>query len=538
MNKELVKNLKSDFPAGLVVFLVALPLCMGIALASGAPLFSGIIAGIVGGTVVGILSGSSVSVSGPAAGLTVIVLAAIEQLEVFEVFLLAVFISGILQLLLGVFKAGFISHYVPSSVIKGMLAAIGLILILKQIPHALGYDQDYIGNINFLQHGGGNTFSEIANALNYISPGTVIICFISLMILGIWDRPALKNKTFFKLVPGALIAVLTGIFLNLIYQNFFPGFSLSGDHLVQLPVAESAAGFLDQISMPDWKAISNPEIYVIAITITIVSSLETLLNIEATDKIDPFKRITSTDRELKAQGIGNMVSGLIGGLPVTSVIVRSSTNIAAGSKSKMSAIIHGFLLILTVAFIPGLLNMIPLACLAAVLFMVGYKLAKVSLFRQMYQRGWNQFLPFVVTVLAILFTDLLQGVAIGMVVAIFFILRNNYKSPYTFHDEPHEKDHKYVIKLSEEVSFLNKGSVQLTLRNIPEDSHVTIDGTKSIYIDHDVMEIINNFKETARLKNIELNLISLNGNGFPQINKGGQVKRNRGISVEEEGKNK
>lgn len=500
--------IKNDLPAGLVVFLVALPLCLGIALASGAPLFSGIIAGIVGGTVVASLSGSALSVSGPAAGLTVIVLNAITALGSFEVFALAVMIAGLLQILLGYLKAGIIGYYFPSSVIKGMLAAIGIILILKQIPHALGYDKDNEGDFDFMQVDGQNTFSEIFNSLNYIHPGAVIIAVVSLFILILWERPAFKKYTFFKFVPGALIAVITGILLNEGYKMYCPSFLLEGEELVQLPVAASAMGFLNQFSLPDFTAFGNYKVYVVAVTIAVIASLESLLSVEAADKLDPYKRSTPTNRELKAQGVGNFVSGLIGGLPLTAVIVRTSANINSGGKTKLASVFHGLFLLASVIGIAPLLNKIPLACLAAVLLLVGYKLAKVSLFKTMFRLGWEQFVPFIVTVVAIQFSDLLKGIAAGMAVSAFIILRNNYKLAYIFHVEE-KTDHtdKVVIQLAEEVSFLNKGSIAFTLDQLEEGTHVIVDGSKSRNIDMDVIEIIHDFKNnTAALKNIKVEL--------------------------------
>ncbi len=505
-----LSQLKNDLPSGLVVFLVALPLCLGIALASGAPLFAGIIAGVVGGIVVGALSGSSLGVSGPAAGLTVIVLTAIGTLGSYQTFLLAVVIAGILQIILGLLKAGIIGYYFPSSVIKGMLAAIGLILILKQIPHALGFDKDLIGDEEFFQSDKHNTLSELYYAIRYHSIGAVIISIISLSILLLFDRPFMKKFALFKFVPGALFVVGIGILLNYIFSIVAPDWTLTSEHLVVLPVAKDANEFLGFFTFPDWAAITNPKVYVTAITIAIVASLETLLCVEATDKIDPDKRVTPTNRELIAQGSGNILSGLIGGLPLTQVIVRSSANINSGGKTKMSAIIHGILLLACVVLIPSILNLVPLACLAAVLLMVGYKLAKVSLFKQMYKLGWEQFVPFVVTIVAILFTDLLKGIGVGMVFAIFYILRKNYRTPYFFHKAEVQEGKKIHIRLSEEVTFLNKASIQLMLEELPADSHVLIDGTSSTNIDYDVQEIINNFKEHgATAKNINLELKGL-----------------------------
>jgi MFS superfamily sulfate permease-like transporter len=511
MNSELNKGLtfkyiKNDLPSGLVVFLVALPLCLGIALASGAPLFSGIIAGIVGGTIVALTSGSALSVSGPAAGLTVIVLNAITQLGSYEVFLLAVVLAGLIQIALGFLKAGIIGYYFPSSVIKGMLAAIGIILILKQLPHAVGYDKDNEGDFDFIQADGQNTFSEILNSFNHIHPGAVIIAAISLFILIMWERPFLKKYTFFKIVPGALLVVILGIVINEWFKANNPSLYLSGEKLVQLPVASSPSEFIGQFTLPDFTAFGNYHVYVVAITIAIIASLESLLSVEAADKLDPYKRNTPTNRELKAQGLGNMLSGLIGGLPLTAVIVRSSANINSGGKTKLSAVFHGILLLLSVIGLATVLNKIPLACLAALLLTVGYKLAKVSLFKSMYKLGWDQFLPFVITVLAIQFSDLLKGIGIGMAISVFFILRNNYRRSYFFHKETHKEGDKITITLAEDVTFLNKGSIMQTLSHLPEDTTVVIDGSKSHNIDLDVLEIIHDFKNTAELKNIKLEL--------------------------------
>lgn len=500
------KYLKNDLPAGLVVFLVALPLCLGIALASGAPLFSGIIAGIVGGTVVALTSGSSLSVSGPAAGLTVIVLNAITQLGSYEVFLLAVVLAGLIQIVLGYLKAGIIGYYFPSSVIKGMLAAIGIILILKQIPHALGYDKDNEGDFDFMQADGENTFSEVFNAVNFIHPGALIIALISLFILIMWERPFLKKYNFFKIVPGALLVVILGIIINEWFRITNSQLLLTGDKLVRLPVAGSASEFVGQFTLPDFTAFGNYHVYVVAVTIAIIASLESLLSCEAADKLDPYKRNTPTNRELKAQGLGNLVSGMIGGLPLTAVIVRSSANINSGAKTKLSAIFHGILLLASVIGLASVLNKIPLACLAALLLVVGYKLAKISLFKSMYRLGWEQFLPFIVTVVAIQLSDLLKGIGIGMTVSLFFILRSNYRRAYFFHKEEHHAGEKITIQLAEDVTFLNKGSIALTLDHLPENSTVVIDGSKSHNIDMDVLEIIHDFKSTAQLKNIKVEL--------------------------------
>ncbi len=501
-------NLKYDLPASIVVFLVALPLCLGIALASGAPLFSGIIAGIVGGIVVGLASGSQVGVSGPAAGLAVIVLTAIQDLGAFEVFLMAVVLAGIVQLALGFAKAGIIGYYFPSSVIKGMLSGIGIIIILKQIPHAFGYDKDYEGSLAFQQPDGHNTFSELYYMFEAISPGAIIIALLSLGILILWEQPFMKKNRVFQIVQGPLVVVVIGVLLNMLFQSM-PQFALRSDQIVSIPVAESLSGFFGQFTFPDFSSITRPEVYLAAVTIAIVASLETLLCVEATDKLDPHKRVTPTNRELKAQGLGNMVSGLVGGLPITQVIVRSSANIQSGNKSKASAVIHGFMLLFAAMSIPYILNLIPLASLAAVLFLVGYKLAKPSMFKSIYRQGQAQFVPFMVTILGIVFTDLLVGIGMGLVVAIFYVLYNNYKKPYFFYPEKHEEGAPIRFELAEDVTFLNKASILQTLNHLPENSKVVIDATNTINIDLDVIEIIEDFKQNAEYKNIDLEVIGL-----------------------------
>ncbi|MEX2485573.1 MAG: SulP family inorganic anion transporter [Brumimicrobium sp.] len=505
------KNLGSDLPAGLVVFLVALPLCLGIGLAStGDPslIFSGIIAGIVGGIVVGSLSGSALGVSGPAAGLVTIVFAAIGTLGSFEAFLLAVVLAGVIQLIAGFLKAGIIGYYFPSAVIKGMLAAIGIILILKEIPHLLGYDEDFIGDMDFAQMDGKNTFTEVYYSFIYFSPGAIIIGLFSLALLILFEQKFMKKIKLFKFLPGALFVVVLGSIMNYLFSIYAPGLFMEGKHLVQLPVAESATEFVSFFSMPDFSEFSNPDVYVVAITIAIVASLETLLSVEATDKLDPYKRTTPTNRELKAQGVGNMVSGMIGGLPITQVIVRSSTNINTGGKTKLSAIFHGFILLFSVALIASFLNYIPLATLGAILLTIGYKLAKPSLFKSMYKLGWEQFVPFVSTIVAVVLTDLLKGIGIGVAVAIFYILRKNFRNPYTKHDK--NDDHKVRIELSEEVSFLNKASVSKALEELKDGTELIIDGSQSKYIAYDVIERIQEFKEfTAPTKDITVELIDI-----------------------------
>lgn len=506
-------NLKSDLPAGLVVYLVALPLCLGVALAStGRPdlLFSGIIAGFVGGIVVGAFSGSPLGVSGPAAGLVVIVLTSIKTLGSYEALLLAIVLAGAMQLLAGYLKAGVIGYYFPSSVIKGMLAAIGITLILKEIPHAVGYDKDFMGDEGLIQPDGHNTFTEIFYALQYNSLGAIIICVISIGLLLLFDMPFMKKVGLFKFLPGALFVVLTGILCNYLFSVYAPNLEMKGEHLVQLPVANSPSEFIGFFRLPDFTAFSNPQVYVVAITIAIVASLETLLCVEATDKLDPYKRVTPTNSELKAQGIGNIVSGLLGGLPITQVIVRSSANIGAGGKTKMAAIFHGFILLVSAIFIPAFLNHIPLACLAAILLMVGYKLSKISLYKGMLKLGIEQFLPFIVTVIAILSTDLLKGIGIGMIFAIYYILKKNYKNSYHYHSEKTQEGNTITLTLSEEVTFLNKGSVSQTLNHLPENCKVIIDGSKSANIDYDVLELIQDFKTfNAPTKNIKVETINI-----------------------------
>ncbi|WP_333820289.1 SulP family inorganic anion transporter [Ohtaekwangia sp.] len=495
-------NFKYDIPASVVVFLVALPLCLGIALASGAPLLSGIIAGIVGGIVIGSLSGSNLSVSGPAAGLTAIVIQAIHDLGAYQTFLLAVVIAGILQFILGLLRAGSIGHFFPSSVIKGMLSAIGLILILKQIPHALGYDKDYEGDEAFFQPDGENTFSEILSAVNYLSPGAIVVCLVTIGILILWDNPVLKKHKIFQYIPGPLVAVLTGIILNIIFQSSGTIFAIQPEHMVTLPISKNFDDFLSLFSAPDFSQIGNPKIYITAITLALVASLESLLSIEACDKLDEFKRITPLNRELRAQGIGNFVSGLIGGLPITAVIVRSSANINSGARTKLSTILHGLMLLTAVVFIPTVLNMIPLAALAGILLMTGYKLTKPSLYREMFRKGWEQFIPFIVTIIAILITNLLVGIFIGIVVGVFFVLKSNFYEAISIvkHGD------NYLLRLNYSVSFLNKSILRQTFERIPEGSNLIIDGGGSQFIDADIIETIQDFILNAPSRNIQVEL--------------------------------
>lgn len=503
-------NLKHDLPASLVVFLVATPLCLGIALASGAPLFSGIIAGVVGGIAVGLASGSSLGVSGPAAGLAVIVLNSIASLGAWETFLMAVVLAGALQLALGYLRAGIIGYYFPSSVIKGMLTGIGLIIILKQLPHALGYDKVPEGSMEFVQPDTHNTLSELFYMLNYIQPGAVVITLLSLAILILWERPFMKKHKVFTWIQGPLVAVATGILLNQAWLAMSPGLAISQEHMVNIPIAKGFDGFVGLFTLPDFSQLFNLQVWTVAMTIAVVASLETLLCVEATDKLDPLRRITPANRELKAQGIGNMLSGLIGGLPVTQVIVRSSANIQSGGRTKASALLHGVWLLLAALAIPSLLNLIPLATLAAILLMVGYKLAKPAIFKQMYGLGKYQFIPFIATVAGILLTDLLIGIGIGMGFAIFFILLNNLRNPYFLPEESHDDTgDTLTLRLSEDVSFLNRASIMQTLDEIPPHTRVVIDASKSVNVDYDVYEIIREFEEKATLNDIDLTVKGL-----------------------------
>jgi MFS superfamily sulfate permease-like transporter len=505
------KTIKNDLPASIVVFFVALPLCLGIALASGAPLFSGIIAGIVGGIFVGALSGSQIGVSGPAAGLAAIVLVSIGSLGGYENFLLAVVLGGIIQVVFGILKAGIIGYYFPSSVIKGMLTGIGIIIILKQIPHFFGYDASPEGDFNFFQIDGENTFSEILKALNFISPGATLVAIMGLTILILWDKVLSKKGKVFNLIQGPLVAVVVGIIFYVLTEDNTT-LAIDAKNLVKVPIPEDISSFFAQFKTPNFSAIFSADVWIVAFTIALVASLETLLCVEATDKLDPEKRVTPTNRELLAQGSGNILSGLIGGLPITQVIVRSSANIQSGAKSKLSAIIHGFLLLISVILIPRLLNLIPLSVLAAILFMVGYKLAKPALFKTMYDLGWKQFVPFTVTVLGIVFTDLLTGIVLGLGVGIVVILIKSYQNSHFLHIEDSGNGKaKLKMTLAEEVTFFNKGAILKELDKIPEGTYLELDVRKTRYLDNDIIEILEDFSEKARNRNIDINLISERG---------------------------
>jgi MFS superfamily sulfate permease-like transporter len=500
--KNYLRSAGSDLPSAIVVFLVALPLCLGIALGSQAPLFSGIIAGIIGGIFIGLFSGSQLSVSGPAAGLTTIVAAAILKLPAFEAFLLAVVICGVFQIVLGFLKAGVIGDYIPSSVIKGMLAAIGVILILKQLPHLVGYDVDFEGNESFSQGNNENTFSTLGNALNFITPAAAIIGLLSIFFQVFWEKLVAGKTGIIRLIPAPLVVVLIGVGINGYLLSTGSGYAIGQQHMVNLPIPKSSQEFISFFRFPDFSFWMNKEVWIAGLTLGIVASLETLLSIEAVDDLDPYQRVTPTSRELKVQGMGNMLSGLLGGLPVTSVIVRSSANVNAGAKTKMSAVYHGILLLLSVAFIPHLLNYIPNASLAAILIYTGYKLAKPTLFKGYYQKGWDQFFPFVITIVAILLTDLLKGVLIGMVVGLFFVIRSNFKTAvFVVHDA-----NKYLFRLRKDVSFLNKAIIKSKLEQVPANSFVFIDAARADFIDRDVVEVIEDFIKHAALKNISVEL--------------------------------
>ncbi|WP_257658159.1 SulP family inorganic anion transporter [Parapedobacter lycopersici] len=506
------RDLKYDLPASIVVFLVALPLCLGIALASGAPLFAGILTGIIGGIVVASLSGSQLSVSGPAAGLTVIVLGAIQQLGAYETFLLAVLIAGAMQFVLGIVKAGMIGNFFPSSVIIGMLAAIGITIILKQIPYAVGYDSSFFGEESFIQLNQENTFSALEKAMGAIHPGVLIICAVSLAILIFWPRIKKLN-----VVPAPLLVVVMGVVLGQAFTG--TALDVGNEHMVAVPIVNSFNEFLGLFTFPDFSQLFNKDVWIIGFTIAVIASLETLLSLEAVDKIDPFKRVSPTNRELVAQGIGNMTSGLLGGMPMTAVIVRSSANVNAGGRSRQSAILHSVWLLIAVLAIPTVINLIPLSCLAAILLHTGYKLAKGSIFKQMWHKGLDQFIPFIVTILAVVFTDLLTGVAIGLVVGIFYILKNNLSNAFEYDIDVNDHGAKITITLAEEVSFLNKASIQKSLYGLPKRiNEIIIDGSQSRFIDKDVIEVIKDFEQNAVSKGKTIELVGIvNKKNVPNI---------------------
>lgn len=496
------KNIGSDLPSSIVVFLVAIPLCLGIAVASGLNEFSGIIGGIVGGIVVGAVSGSQLSVSGPAAGLSAIVAAAVLKLPAVEVFFLAVVLAGIFQVIMGIFKLGVIGDYIPNSVIKGMLAAIGIILILKQLPHLVGYDKDYEGDETFIQLSGENTFSSAANSLNHLTPLAVLIGVTGLAILILYETKFIKGKKIFQLISGPLVVVIMGVLVHHFFGNTGSALTVKQPDLVNIPVAKTTEEFFSFFHLPDWSFLSNKDVWITAVTLALVASLETLLSLEAVDKLDPLKRFSPPDRELVAQGAGNIVSGMLGGLPLTSVIVRSSANVNAGAKTKMSTIFHGILILVCVIFIPGILNLIPKAALAAILVFTGYKLAKISTFKEYYRKGWDQFMPFVITITAIVLTDLLKGVLIGICVGVFYIVRGNFRTAiFTVNDGDHR-----LIRLRKDVSFFSKPKLKNILEHIPENTSVIIDLTRAEFIDKDIIDTLNEFTVNAPEKNIKVKI--------------------------------
>lgn len=510
LKKMNLKFLKSDFPASIVVFFVALPLCLGIALASGAPLLSGLIAGVIGGIVVGALSGSNLGVSGPAAGLAAIVAASITELGSFEVFLVAVVLSGIIQILFGILRLGVIGYFFPNSVILGMLSGIGIIIILKQIPHLFGYDSEPMGADEFVEATGENTFSAISHIFSNVSPGSVIIGFLGLALIVFWDSILAKKGKIFRVLQGAIVAVLLGTIIKLIFDNY-PNLAVKDIHLVSIPVANNLNDLISFLTFPDFSAITNPKVLTIAFTIALIASLETLLSVEATDKLDPDKHVTPTNRELFAQGTGNILSGLIGGLPLTQVIVRSSANIQSNAKSKLSSIIHGLLLLLAVLALPKMLNHIPLSVLAAVLIVVGYKLAKPSLFKKMWAKGWTQFVPFVATILVIVVKDLLWGISVGLFIGIIVIIVKSYQNSL-FLNIDKSNDKLVKMTFAEEVTFLNKGAIAKQLVSLPNDITLELDVRNSKYIDSDIIEILEDFVVQAKNKSITVLLLSERGN--------------------------
>jgi MFS superfamily sulfate permease-like transporter len=500
------KNLFADIKAGVVVFLVALPLCLGIAMACKVPLFSGIIAGVVGGILVTVFSGSKYSVSGPAAGLTAIVLSSISQLGSYEAFLAAVVFAGVFQLILGILKAGAIGNYIPNAVIKGMLAGIGIILIIKQIPHLFGYDKDPQGDEQFIQMDGENSFTELINMINFITPGALIIGIVSFIVLIIADKPFYKKDKFLSNIPGPLLAVVFGILLTLSF-NGHSFLAIDAQHLVNLPVIGSISDLKSNLTFPDFSFANSSKFWIIVLTMAIVASLETLLGIEAVDKLDPEKNESNTNKELLAQGIGNIACGFIGGLPVTSVIVRSSANINSGSKSKLSAIIHAILLLVSVLLLPNALALIPNACLAAILVMTGFKLTKLAIFKKQLKFGLEQFLPFVITIIVMLVTDLLKGVCAGLIVAVIYIIRDNIKFSFDATSEMIDGQLYYLVKLPQHVTFFNKGYLTKFFAEVKPDSKVIIDGSINKKINRDSKDVIANFIDSASKRKVQVELI-------------------------------
>jgi len=521
--KKILQSFSADISASIVVFLVALPLCLGIALGSQAPLFSGIIAGVVGGVVIGFLSNSSLSVSGPAAGLIAIVVLGVQTLGSFEAFLLAAFIAGILQIMFGYLRLGSLSDFIPNSVIKGMLAAIGVILIIKQLPHFVGYDTHHEIDEGLLEiDQQEKTFLNLFDIANHISPLAIGIGTISILILLLWETKFLKKYRTLKFIPAPLIAVIIGVAINYYFASVNSVLALQQEHLVTLPSLKNLADLNSILLFPDMLAVFNPHVWGIALTIALVASIETLLCIEATDKIDPLKRRTDGNRELKAQGVGNALSAILGGLPITSVIVRSSANVNAGAQSKFSTIFHGAWLLLAVIFIPHFLEKIPYAALAAILILTGFKLAKPSIFKALYRLGADQLIPFIITVLAILLTNLLLGICIGIIVSFAFILYSNFKSSLMIVNN--DKNH-YLLRLRKDVSFLNKAKLKNMLENLPISSHVLIDVSRCDFIDKDVIEVINDFSKHAQLKKITVEIKKNNFKALHRLIRGNLSKK-------------
>lgn len=500
--KKIVQHTASDFSASIVVLLIGLPLCLGIALGSGAPLFSGIIAGIVGGVVVGFFSKSSLSVTGPAAALTAVVVMGINSLGSYESFLVAVVLAGFIQIVLGFLRAGVIAHFVPNSVIRGMLTAIGLILILKQVPHLLGYDVDYEGDEGFFQNDNQNTFTEILQAFNAFNSTALLIGLISLLVLFFWQTKSIKKLEWLIKIPAPLLVVFLATIVNYIFQYTSSNLQLEASHLVSLPIAKDLPEFISFFTLPNFSKIFSPSVWMIAFSLAIIASLETLLAVEAIDKLDPLKRITPTNRELKAQGIGNIVSGFMGGLPIASVIVRSSVNVNAGAISKKSTIINGLLLLVCVVFIPGLLSKIPLSALAAVLIYTGFKLVSVKEIKLFYSKGWDQFMPYVATIIAIFMTDMLTGIVVGMLVSLFYLVRSNFRSAILVVNDKNN----YLIRLRKDVSFLNKPIIKKHLQSFPDNSFVIVDATRADFIDKDIIEEVNDFITNAPSRGISVTI--------------------------------
>ncbi|MGC4021783.1 MAG: SulP family inorganic anion transporter [Cyclobacteriaceae bacterium] len=501
-------NFKYDLPAGVVVFFVAIPLCLGVALASGAPLFSGIIAGFVGGIVVGIISNSSIGVSGPSPGLTVIVLSSIASLGTFEIFLVAVVLAGMFQIFFGFAKAGFVSHFFPTSVIKGMLVAIGLIIIFKQVPHAIGYDKDYLGDLAFQQNDGENTISELYKMLGAITPSAILVCVLSLIIIIYWEKSISRLHPILKFLPGPFVAVGVGILYQLSLSHFFSNLALQPEHLVSVPVSKTASEFFSQFTLPEFSVgLFRKDVWLAAAAISITASLESLMCVEATNKLIAGLKRTNTDQELIAQGAGNIVSGLLGGLPVSQAIVRSSSNIQAGGKTKAATITHGVMILLCVAIFPGILNLVPLASLAAILLVVGFRLVKPTEFVDVYRQGLKQFLPFIITVIGVVVTDLLSGIAMGAGVAILILLRSSLQNSYTSRIENHKGTWHVKIKLAQQIYFFSKGAIQKELSRVPVGSKVFIDGSNCINIDYEVLQVILDFKNSSEVKRITVELI-------------------------------